>query len=429
MATRRRGGADLDDLKARLGIGEEGDGGATEGADDASDAADAGAEAGDAVAAPAFSLNKPADAAASVAAPTPAATPAATVAASAPAAARPAAPAVAPAPAPRPAAAPARAASDEEDFSARVTDDSAVVFDPNAFDPSIKAPGVKSLVPFLVIGALCAMGGIVGGLALGLGASERRLANERIDGANNIVEPLRAVSREISELNGQIMAFPVETTYSAEFDAALRAAYGETPPVVGGDVIARAGAMLSTDPVLSRRLIDFSNRTAFMAQFVQSHLNITAAEQAAIDAELAGNAATAQYGFIFDFVDTVNRYNASTGADGAEPVPFVPGDALRVTYETLETTMLPADAPAADQMPHVSVTTPDGSVNQVPVFNLLRVDAAALQTGPQLSTALQRYVQRSTYIKTQIAEMAGTHAQQLLPEISDLAEQQPVSTF
>jgi hypothetical protein len=427
VATRRRGGADLDDLKARLGIGEEGDGGATEGADDASDAADAGAEADDAVAAPSFSLNKPADAAASVAAPTPAATPAA--AAGAPAAVRPAAPAPAPAPAPRPAAAPARAASDEEDFSARVTDDSAVVFDPNAFDPSIKAPGVKSLVPFLVIGALCAMGGIVGGLALGLGASERRLANERIDGANNIVEPLRAVSREISELNGQIMAFPVETTYSAEFDAALRAAYGETPPVVGGDVVARAGAMLSTDPVLSRRLIDFSNRTAFMAQFVQSHLNITAAEQAAIDAELAGNAATAQYGFVFDFVDTVNRYNASTGADGAEAVPFEPGGALRVTYETLETTMLPADAAPADQMPHIAVTAPDGSVNQVPVYNLLRIDAAALQTGPQLSTALQRYVQRSTYIKSEIAEMAGTHAQQLLPEISDLAEQQPVSTF
>ena len=403
-------------------MGEDGEGSAAEGADDASDTADAGAELGDAVAAPAFSLNKPTDAPAGSAAPSLAAP-------SAPAPAAPAAPRPAPAPVPRPAAAPARTTVDDEDFSARVTDDAAVVFDPNAYDPSIKAPGTKSLLPFLIIGAVCAVGGIVGGLALGLGASERRLANERIDGANNIVEPIRNVSREISELNGQIMAFPVETTYSAEFDAALRAAYEETPPIVGGDIIARAGAMLSTDPVLSRRLIDFSNRTAFMAQFVQSHLSITAAEQAAIDAELAGNAASAQYGFVFDFVDTVNRYNASTGADGAAPVPFVPGGALRVTYETLETTMLPADAPAADQMPHISVTAPDGSVNQVPVFNLLRVDAAALQTGPQLSTALQRYVQRANYIKIQIADMAGTHAQQLLPEISDLAEQQPVSTF
>jgi len=411
-------------------MGEDGEGSAAEGADDASDTADAGAEPGDAAAkpgdapaAPAFSLNKPSDAPTGFEAPSVAAT-------SAPAPGVPAAPRpAAPAPAPRPAAAPARTTVDDEDFSARVTDDSAVVFDPNAYDPSIRAPGTKSLIPFLIIGAVCAIGGIVGGLALGLGASERRLANERIDGANNIVEPLRNVSREISELNGQIMALPVETTYSAEFDAALRAAYEETPPIVGGDIIARAGAMLSTDPVLSRRLIDFSNRTAFMAQFVQSHLSITAAEQAAIDAELAGNAATAQYGFVFDFVDTVNRYNASTGSDGAAPVPFVPGGALRVTYQSLETTMLPADAPAEAQMPHISVTAPDGSVNQVPVFNLLRVDAAALQTGPQLSTALQRYVQRANYIKVEIADIAGTHAQQLLPEISDLAEQQPVSTF
>ncbi len=281
----------------------------------------------------------------------------------------------------------------------------------------------------MVIGIICAVGGIVGGLALGLGASERRLANERIAGANNIVEPLRAVSREISELNGRIMAFPVETTYSAEFDAALRAAYGETPPMVGGDIISRAGAMLSTDPVLSRRLLDFSNRTAFMAQFVQSHLNITAAEQAAIDAELAGNAATAQYGFVFDFVNTVERYNAAQGLDGAEPVPFVPDGALRVTYESLETTQLPADEPPERQMPHITVNAPDGTPTQIPIYNLLRVDASALQTGPQLSTALQRYVQRATYIKTQIAELAGTHAQQLLPEISDLAEQQPVGTF
>jgi hypothetical protein len=419
VATRRRGGADLDDLKARLGIGEESDGSAPAEGEESPDIVDVGAEPVAAAPAPAFSLNKPGDA---PAAPSVAAAPA-------PVAAPRPAPAPAPAPAPRAAAPAPRPAAHDEDFSARVTDDAAVVFDPNAYDPSIKAPGTKSLIPFLVIGVLCAIGGIVGGLALGLGASERRLANERIGGANNIVEPLRAVATEIAELNGRIMAFPVETTYSAEFDAALRAAYEETPPIVGGDIVARAGAMLSTDAQLSRRLIEFSNRTAFMAQFVQSHLSITAAEQAAIDAELSGNAATAQYGFVFDFLDTVNRYNASMGLDGAEPVPFAPADALRVTYGSLETTLLPADAPPEQQLPHITVNAPDGTPTQIPVFNLLRIDPSALQTGPQLSTALQRYVQRATYIKTQIAELAGTHAQQLLPEISDLAEQQPVSTF
>ena len=423
MATRRRGGADLDDLKARLGLSDDADapsGSSTDASsdaadesDDASDASDASGEESDPLASSPL--------ASAPGAPAPIAAPVAPK------------PAPAPAPAPRPAApaAPAARASapadDDEAAFARGESDEKYEFnfDPNAYDPTLKAPG-RSVTGFvIIISVLCIGLGTVMGLGLGLGNEKRMLVNDTIANSGRVLERVEGVATRLTELNTRVASLPVESTYNQEFQDLLTASFTEGAPVFDGASLATAGSVLANDPRVTSPLLEYAVETATLAGLVRTHLELTALDNDAIQRELAGNADAANYGIAFSLDMVLNGYNASIAEN---PTPYQPPASERVTFENLDTVMIPADAPPEQQVAAYNVVNSAGAPIQVPVHDLLVLPRAQLLPSITDDTPIFRYRQRAARIKGLLNDVVLAQ-QDIVSGLRDMAEQPQVFAF
>jgi hypothetical protein len=400
VATRRRGGADLDDLKSRLGLADDApssDGPSSDGPE---------SESRDEV----LDGESPADSE-SAAPGTPSSPPSALAA---PAAPRPAPQAAAPRPAaPRPAA-PA-ADEDEGRFAAAQSEEIAEIsFDPNAYDPSLKIPGQRTGMVVGVAALVALVLGLGVGGVLALGTDGRRVHNERIADAQRVMSRLDPIARKLLELNGRIQPLPAEATFSEEFQQVLAAAYSDGAPVFDGTSLVAAGHVLATDPRATGALLTFAIRTAQLRDLVQQHLQLSAADADSIRRELDGTLDSANYAIMYDFLGAVNAYN---GTQQDPPVPFMPQRAERVTYQSLEM----GEMPGAPEIPAVTVTAANGETGPIPAFNVLILPREQLLPALTSETPLSRYRQRAVRIKEVVNDLAVSQ-QPMLEQIRLMAE-------
>jgi hypothetical protein len=410
VATRRRGGADLDDLKARLGLAEEGDSPSADGDSDASADAEASSEEGEGDDSTEDSLSTSAAAAAA---------PAPRAAAAAP---RPASPRAA---APAPVQAEATSA-EEEDFASKESDEKFdVTFDPNAFDPSLKAPG-RSVAGFVaVVSVVCIAVGVVVGLGLGLGNEKRSLVNSTIQSSNNVLARIEGVAERLTDLNARVQSLPVESTYNQEFEDTLAASYASEAPIFDGNSLVLAGSVLAYDARVTSPLLDYSMKTNLLASLVRSHLELTGLERDAIQTEIAGNADSSNYGIAFSLEGVLGAYNATLGEN---PAPYQPISAERVSFQTLEQVMIPPDASPDNQVAAYNVTNSAGAEIQVPIHDLLVLPRAQLLPAISDDTPLTRYRRRAARIKSLLNDVV-VQQQDIVSGLREMGAQTPVFAF
>lgn len=433
MATRRRGGADLDDLKARLGFAEGGSGGTEgEGADESSSSdfvepssltrtGEAGgfsepssltrtdAGAGGFSDAPSVVRTPPPAAAAPAPAPTPA-----------PARPAPAAPA---APAPRPASA-------ADDFANAVhhEPDHHVEYDAHAVDPTLKAPGLGRALPVVLTAVAALAVGVVFGHFGSSTNAARVLVNQQTSGATNVLGALEPIGTELAALAGTLNGVDLSSGYSEAFDTAVRTAYAETPPVLDANQLLGGGPLLSHDADRSRLLISFAIRSQYVASLVGSHIRKTEVDLAEIQREIAA-AGQAQrgVGIAFPLLTAVDNYNAWS-ADPATVV-FRPSSGERVEFDTLELTNIADPAnPTAPPIQAYSVITTVGQTIQIPPQDLIVLPREQLLPAITTETPLSRYRARAEQLREEIVALSTEQAA-IVEWLSELSSRPRLGTF
>lgn len=425
VATRRRGGADLDDLKARLGIQEPS---ATPGAPDP-----APSSAGDDSAADESTFASADDAASAPEAArpaAPAATPAATpAAASGPA---PASPSAAPAAPPRPAAPPAPRPADLEDFANAVdsdiaptpmasTDDVPLDISPKAEVPILAVVGAVAL---LVVGALL-------GVMAGSGNAGRQINNARMDGARDLLTAIEPVTVQIATLNGQLQGIDADARYNADFETRLRETYEGNRPEVRATALTTGAAptVLAVDPNLTRMIVEYVNATQQLAILVDDHLRRTQRDLPEIERELANIQDERAIGVVFPFEQIVEAYNRLFDDPTSTWAPVI-GE--RVFLASMEATRPEAPADAAPDAPApppaYQAQSATGQDLTIPVTNLVFIPRAQLLPAITAETPISRYRARASAIKNAIETLAQQQSG-LADQLRDIANQPRVFTF
>lgn len=373
MATRRRGGADLDDLRARLGLSDDKPAVPPETDDTPSD--DAGADA--------------------AAAPDEGTPVAATESDRAPA------PAAAPAP-----ATPVRTAVDDdpflgEDYTQAVSEaeSGSYEYDPHAHDPSIKAPRGGFNVGLIVAVVVCLGLGLALGAGFTAGNAARKLDNAITADAGRMLAEVEPISRELAALSGTLAGIAAETQYNDDFQAQLRAAYGEMPPVLEGGTLATASALMAYDGDLSRQLIAYSMSTQFLAELVETHLRKTERDADEIANEIANVTDERAVGIAFSLADQLGAYNAHVQEEAA----YQPNGGERVFIESLA---IQTSGEGDDVVEFYEVEGSSGQEIQVPISDLILVPREQLLPAITNETPVMRYRARAAQIKEVVAQVA-----------------------
>jgi hypothetical protein len=414
LATRRRGGADLDDLKARLGIQESAPADSTgdSPAADPSEAAD-GSEA---------PQNAPEDASAATAQDAPTAL---TSDATESAAPRPEAAAARPAPAPRPSPKPAAApvpspsASDLEDFASAVAEDKAAPDGP--FEDLSADIAPRSEVPVLaVLGTIAVL--LIGaflGLMAGSGNTGRKINNARLDGAAELLATIGPVAVQIATLNGQLQGIDADARYNPDFEARLREMWENSRPEVRTSALTSSGGsiVLAVDPDLSRRVIEYINATQQLSVLVEDHLRRTERDMAEIQNELQNVQDERAVGIVFSFERVVTAYNALY--ENPAEAAWAPVVGERVFLDSMEAVRM-GEAPAEgedDARPlGYRATGATGQSLEVPVTDLVFVRREQMMPAVSNETPISRYRARTAHIKNAveaIAQQQGAITEQL----------------
>jgi hypothetical protein len=415
VATRRRGGADLDDLKARLGLQEPS--GDQPAAADAADAdADEGQEAGEdgeGADAPAAATAADAGPAQGGSAPVPAAPPSA-------APVRPAAPA------PRPAPAPVAHHEPAEDYASAVHDEAPVVatLDASAVEQGLVAPGTSKVLPLIVTAIACIFVGIVLGHFASSTNSARELVNGQTRGAQSVLGDLEPTAQALSRLSGTLGGIQ-QGGYTPDFESALRGAYGETQPVLDPNALVSAGPLLTHDPTLSRRLIAFAIRTQYLQALVGSHLRRTEGDAAEIARELEAGSQTRGLGVAFDFLGAVTAYNAWLEAPDQ---PFRPPGAERVEYDALDLVDVADPANPTATVKAYNVFTSQGEAIQIPPQDMVVLPRAQLLPSITTETPVSRYAARTAQIREELDAIVAEQ-DALAEALRELASRELLGTF
>lgn len=397
MATRRRGAASLDDLKAKLGYTEpsadnpavDGDAAAvdeTAGDDDGDgDAASVGASG-----LGASRLGAPAGTGASTAA--------------------------------RGSAAP----PNDEDYSDAISEADAhqtYEYDPNAVDPSIKAPVGKPLVATLIAAAVAlVIGVLIGGIGVA-NNTVRKLENASIADAQRMLDVVRPVSTTLTAIEADLAGIPAETTYSPQFEERLRAAYGDTRPQLDPTLIANAKTLMVRNERLGRQLVEYAIATSFLGSVVDRHLRATQVDAEEIQRLEAGIADTANYAVAIEFETLFNRFQAFMQDPAANP--FQPIVAERVTYENLE---MSVQGEGDSRREYYTVRTATGEALQVLIHDLVLLPRDQLLPPVSSENALDRYRNRAAQIKELSAQAVALQAA-LLTGLEDVANTPTYFTF
>lgn len=317
-------------------------------------------------------------------------------------------------------------AAEEEAFASSESDEKFdVTFDPNAFDPTLKAPG-RSIAGFVaVVSVVCIALGVVVGLGLGLGNEKRSLVNTTISSATNVLGRVEGVAEKLTDLNARVQSLPVESTYNQEFEDTLAAAYTGEAPIFDGNSLVLAGSVLAYDARVTSPLLDYAMKTNLLANLVRTHMEMTAMEREAIQTEIAGNADSANYGIAYSLEGVLSAYNATLEEN---PAPYQPVTAERVSFQTLEQIMIPPDARPEDQVAAYTVTNSAGAEIQVPIHDLLVLPRAQLLPAISDDTPLTRYRRRAARIKSLLNDLV-VQQQDIVSGLREMAAQAPVFAF
>lgn len=410
VATRRRGGADLDDLKARLGLNapdpapaptptpdsDDGDG-------DAPTVVTAGPSESDAAPAPAA----------------PAAPPAAP-------AAPPAAPAVAP-------AAPAASFAEPDDepaldaasFASAVSDAESATFDaidPNAVEEGLKAPGSGAPVALILA---CVVSLVVGaglGLAAASGNEVRKLVNAQTASAEQTAAALQPIADQLRSLNADLAGIMAENGYEADFETTLRATYGDTRPVVDSSELTSAGPLLAYDGTTSRLFVSYAISTQFLSELVATHLRKTERDLSEIQREIAAVEDTRGVGIAFSFDEMVGQFNAMFEDPELEWQPL---GGERVSFETLE---VQTEGEGEEVVRFYAVESFAGEQIQVPVHDLVVLPRQQLLPEITTETPLARYRARAAQIK-EVLSTVVEQQEDLMTRLGEVSSQEELFTF
>lgn len=394
VATRRRGAANLDDLKAKLGY--------TEPTAEPEPEAPAEAEAA--------SEDAPAEAEADVAAQ------------------------VAAAPAPDHSAGyidppqtftPPASVGDEDDYANAVSDVETATydFDPNAVDPSIKPPASKNMMATLIAVVVAALVGLaIGGIGVA-NNTVRKMENTAIADAGRVRDAVQPISAQISTLDADLAGIPAEQGYQPTFEEQLRAAYGDRRPVLDPALVSNAKILITRNDRIGRQLVEYAVGTSFLGSVVDRHLRSTTADLEEINRLQEGLADEANYGIAFQLNTVLERFNAYLEDPAASP--FQPISAERVTFQNLEMKTVGEGDNAAD---FYSVTTATGEEIDVLVHDLIVLPREHLLPPVSNENALDRYKARAAQIKELISQTAAMQAA-LLTELEEIANKPTLFTF
>lgn len=392
VATRRRGAANLDDLKAKLGYTEP----------TPSDDADASADEATETAEAADSSDAAGEA--------------------------PSQDAVTTAPAPMPAPvdpiAPAAVAA-SEDYSNVVSEveTETYEFDANAVDPSIKAPASKTLVATAIAAIVAALVGVaIGGIGVA-NNTVRQMENASIQDAQVINETIRPIASKLTGLDAQVSGMPADVQYHAAFDEALRAAYGEDRPVLDPGLVSGAKTLIVRNDQIGRQLVEYAVATSFLGSMVDRHLRSTAHDMEEIERLQAGLEDEANYGIAIEMETLLARFQAFV-AD-PEASPFTPISAERVTYDSLE---VQVQGEGDAQREFYNVTTATGEEIPVLIHDLVVLPREQLLPPVSNENALDRYKARAAQIKELISQASAMQAT-LLTQLEEIANKPTLFTF
>jgi len=427
VATRRRGGADLDDLKARLGLNEP--------------AAAPAPAAPTPVADDATAPPSPPDAAQAESSVTaegqpearPAAKPAvqATVQPTARATASPAASAQAKAPMPNLLLPEVDDGPDEDDYASAAAVDQTVDLDPNAFDPEVTVPGKKFNPAILVVILVVAVLGLGFGYFTGSANSERNLVNAQTGHAETVFDAAQATANQLTALRSRLGDINIDSGYNADFNTILQEAYGTNPPVLNPQVLAD-GRLVLADERLSRQLIAYSVNTQVLQELVNSHLMRTRQDLAEIQRELAGAQDDRAYGVVFSLPEAFEAYN---NIFENPDTPYRPLVGTRVSMASLEPQLPepPADDAEPDEnaeppVPFFRVEAANGQAVEVPVHDLVLLPREALLPEITSETPLSRYRQRARNINETLEAVVGTQ-RALIEQLEQLKDRDTYVAF
>lgn len=381
MATRRRGGADLDDLKARLGYGSSS-------ADPpAPRDEDSGSEEVDAQEDPSAEVPEAAE---------PPASEGASALDELEVQAR-ALHSSAPAPAPT--------AMDEEDYAnavSNVEDDAAFSYDANATDPTLQAPGSKSLTGVMIAAVAALLLGVAMGAVATTANFARTLENQIIADATAASTAVQPRATRIRTLRASIGDLTVDT-YSADFDAHLRTAMAEGEIGLPAAALGSISALMAYDERLSSDLVNFVVQSNLLSQLIQRHLALTERDREEIDRLVAGAADTRSYGVAIDLNRSVAAFQAFVSDPDANP--YTPMRGERVSFESLD---MVVEGEGEQQRELYSVTNAAGEPMPVLIHDLVLLDREQLLPPATGETALQRYTARAANIQQTVDALVAT---------------------
>ena len=394
MATRRRGGADLDDLKARLGYA-----GSPSKAEEAEAPADAESSAAETE-----------DAGTAEAADAPAAAPAATPEPHAPVAEE--APS---APAPPAAAAASEAMPYGEDYANAVSElESAapVVLDANAVDPELKAPN-NTLTGVLIAAVVALLVGVAFGAVGSTSNQARKIANAMTQEADAAAAVIRPNATKLSELNGRVADLEV-SALQPDFQTFLSEAYAAGDLALSPVQLTGFSTLMSFDEAASRDLLSYAVGTNHLSSLVTTHLALTERDSEELARLMEGRADTANYGVAIELERILASYQSFV--EDPEANPFQPILAERVTYAGLDVRV---EGDGDNQREFYDVRNSAGEEMPVLVHDLVLLEREQLLPPSTGETALDRYQARAEQIQALLLELTSAQAE-LLTRLEEL---------
>lgn len=338
--------------------------------------------------------------------------------AAASAAAPPGLAASAPAAAPASSAPAAPAASDgsAEDYSEAVREEEEVDLSKVDTEP-IDTSAIKRSSAGILILAL-----FVGTVSLGIGYGSatvkegRELSRMRQDQAGTVAGSVSTVLRTLTRLQNDLEDVGTQR-YAPEFQAHLREAFTDTPPVLDSSTLTMAGALLLYDPVLSSDLFRLATDSRILEQLARRHMQLTERDAREIQAEIAGSEDDRNFGIVFDLQGQARAYQGVLGEEG-DVAAYAPIRGMRVTYDSLEVI---SEESGSNTDFFYNVTFADGQERRVPIYDLLVLPKEQLVESASTETALSRYLARSAELVTYLSELNSRNGR-LVSEIERIAD-------
>lgn len=367
VATRRRGGADIDDLKARLGIKEEEP--IEETPVESKDSA-GNTEGGDA----------------------PAQASRASGGAAEPAAVR------------------------HEDYTSAVHDDIAPKFEPAESDFDGSAGEIApSLVGVIIVGVVALLVGLIIGFLTSSVSDKNQIYNAKVREAGTLFEDLRPVSDNLTALKGDLQGMSVDG-YTEAFGERLRQLFklqNENAFSLSPLDLANSSAVLTVDEELTQRLINFAVNSQTLKAQVDEHLAATARDEGDLAKEAAGEDEAVNYAIIFDSTEQGKRWETYNESPTENAYQAIGG--LKVTYDSLDVETI---GEGDDARYVYTVRLPGGNEQKVPIYEVLPVAREQLVQRSTSETATSRYMGRVSRIRAAVETLA-TQGKQLAERLEE----------